>query len=131
MLAADSLVPGQPGSPTPSQIKAFDDIVSNSCNELVVATIDNRVVGTLQLTFIPGLSYNGAWRAQVEGVRVHSDYRNQGIGTRLMDWVIVRARQRGCKLIQLTSNSVRVDARRFYARLGFSASHVGMKLPLD
>ena len=94
------------------------------------AVIDGEVVGTLQLTFIPGLSFQGAWRAQVEGVRVRGDLRNRRIGTRLMEWAIGRARDRGCRLVQLMSNQRRLDARRFYERLGFSASHVGMKLHL-
>jgi len=74
--------------------------------------------------------FRGAWRAQVEGVRVREDLRNRRIGTRLMEWAIGRARERGCRLVQLTSNKSRLDARRFYERLGFSASHVGMKLYL-
>jgi GNAT superfamily N-acetyltransferase len=112
------------------QLKAFDEISSNPDNELVVATLEGEIVGTLQLTFIPGMSYQGAWRAQVEGVRVRDDIRNQRIGTRLMEWVIQRARDRQCRLIQLTTNKVRIDAQRFYRRLGFTPSHVGMKLVL-
>jgi len=112
------------------QLKAFDEISSHPDNELIVATLQGEIVGTLQLTFIPGMSYQGAWRAQVEGVRVRDDIRNQRIGTRLMEWVIQRARERECRLIQLTTNKVRVDAQRFYQRLGFTPSHVGMKLML-
>jgi GNAT superfamily N-acetyltransferase len=112
------------------QLKAFDEISSHTDNELIVATLEGEIVGTLQLTFIPGMSYQGAWRAQVEGVRVRDDIRNQRIGTRLMEWVIERARDRQCRLIQLTTNKVRVDAQRFYQRLGFTPSHIGMKLVL-
>ena len=110
------------------QITAFDEISTHPDNELVVATMGGEIVATLQLTFIPGLIYG--WRAQVEGVRVREDIRNQRIGTRLMEWVIQRARDRQCRLIQLTTNRARVDAQRFYVRLGFKASHVGMKLHL-
>ena len=82
------------------------------------------------MTFIPGLSFGGTWRAQVEAVRVRNDLRNQRIGTRLMEWVVTRARERGCRLVQLTTNVKRHDAQRFYQRLGFVPSHVGMKLML-
>ena len=112
------------------QLKAFDEISSHPDNELIVATLGDEIVGTLQLTFIPGMSYQGAWRALVEAVRVRDDIRNQRIGTRMMEWVIQRARDRQCRLVQLTTNQVRVDAQRFYLRLGFSPSHVGMKLML-
>jgi GNAT superfamily N-acetyltransferase len=110
------------------QISAFDEIAADPDNELIVATLAVEIVATLQLTFIPGLSYG--WRAQVEGVRVRNDVRNQRIGARLMEWVIQRARDRKCQLVQLTTNGARVDAQRFYARLGFKPSHVGMKLYL-
>jgi len=131
MLLRDSIAnpPEEPGL-TAAQIEAFDAISAHPDNEIVVAALGGEVVGTLQLTFIPGLSFQGAWRAQVEGVRVRHDIRNQRIGTRLMQWVIERARERGCRLVQLSSNQSRLDARRFYERLGFSASHVGMKLYL-
>ena len=110
------------------QITAFDEISTHPDTERVVATMGGEIVATLQLTFIPGLIYG--WRAQVEGVRVRNDIRNQRIGTRLMEWVIQRARDRQCQLIQLTTNRARTDAQRFYVRLGFEASHIGMKLHL-
>jgi GNAT superfamily N-acetyltransferase len=131
MLLLDSIAaPLEEPGITAAQIEAFETIAAHPDNEIVVAQVGGDVVGTLQLTFIPGLSFQGAWRAQVEGVRVRHDMRNQQIGTRLMEWVIGRARDRGCRLIQLSSNKKRLDARRFYERLGFSASHVGMKLYL-
>jgi GNAT superfamily N-acetyltransferase len=113
-----------------AQIEAFETIAAHPDNEVIVATLGGEVIATLQLTFIPGLSFNGAWRAQVEGVRVRHDLRSRGIGAHLMEWAIRRARDRGCGLVQLTSNKNRVDARRFYERLGFIASHTGMKLYL-
>src|SRR5579872_2608182 len=79
------------------QLKSFEEIASHPDNELIVATLGEEIVGTLQLTFIPGMSYQGAWRALVEGVRVREDIRNQRIGTRLMEWVIQRARDRQCR----------------------------------
>jgi GNAT superfamily N-acetyltransferase len=121
--------PPQDG-PADGQIKAFAEIVANPDNEIVVATLGSEVVGTLQITYIPGISHNGAWLAQVEAVRVREDLRSQRIGTRLMEWVIARARERGCRTVQLTSNRLRLDAHRFYERLGFATSHVGMKLYL-
>lgn len=106
--------------------RAFDEIAAHPDNEQIVAELDGEVVGTLQLTFIPGLSWES--RAQVESVRVRSDLRGRQIGGLLMKWVIERSRSRGCNLVQLTTNAVRKDAQRFYQRLGFTASHVGMKL---
>lgn len=131
LLARDSLSnPADRAEVSERQLEAFGTIQAHPDNEFIVATLDGEVVGTLQLTFIPGLGFDGAWRAQVEGVRVREDLRNRGIGARLMECVIARARERSCRLIQLTSNQARIDARRFYERLGFKASHVGMKLYL-
>jgi len=97
---------------------------------LVVLDDGGEVVGTLQLTFIPGISHGGAWRAQVEGVRVASDRRGSGLGGRLMEWVAQESRRRGCAVVQLTTNKSRTDAHRFYERLGFVRSHEGYKLSL-
>jgi GNAT superfamily N-acetyltransferase len=106
--------------------RAFDEIGASPENELIVATMDGEVIGTLQLTYIPGMLWER--RAQVESVRVRSDRRNLQIGSALMKWAIERSRERGCRLLQLTTNAVRTDAQRFYQRLGFKPSHVGMKL---
>lgn len=110
--------------------RAFSEIASDPRNFLVVADDDGQVVGCMQLTYIPGLGRHGAERAQVEAVRVRSDRRGLGVGSRLMEWAIDQARARGCTLVQLTSDKSRSDAHRFYERLGFVASHEGMKLPL-
>ena len=99
-------------------------------NDLLVAAIADDIVGCLQLTIIPGLSRLGAIRGQIEGVRVASTHRGQRIGEALMRHAIDRCRAAGCSLLQLTSDVTRTDARRFYERLGFQATHVGMKLPL-
>ena len=87
-------------------------------------------MGTLQLTFIPYLTYEGGWRAQIEAVRITSALRGDGLGHDLFAWAIDRARERGCHLVQLTTDKRRADARRFYEALGFTASHEGMKLHL-
>jgi len=109
---------------------AFDAISADPNNELVVACLDNRVVGVLQITFIANLTYQGAWRALVEGVRTDQALRSHGIGRAMLEWAIARSRERGCRLVELTTHQSRTEAQRFYLRLGFVASHVGMKLDL-
>ncbi|MGF6230613.1 ribosomal protein S18 acetylase RimI-like enzyme [Inquilinus ginsengisoli] len=109
---------------------AFAAITADPNQEVMVAELDGRVVGCFQLSFIPGLSRRGAWRAQIESVRIDSALRGRGAGQAMMDWAIARARARGCALVQLTTDKRRPDAHRFYARLGFVASHEGMKLEL-
>lgn len=109
---------------------AFDAIERDEHNELVVVEVDGKVTGTLQLTFLPSLSFQGQPRAQIEAVRVDQQYRGQGIGEMLFAWAIRRAREERCHVVQLTTNNARTDAQRFYERLGFKASHVGMKLDL-
>ena len=110
---------------------AFASIDTDPNNELVVAAFDEVVVGMLQITFIPYLTYQGQWRALIEGVRVSSAVRSRGVGAALFHWAIERARQRGCAMVQLTTDRAREDALRFYERLGFVASHHGMKLHLQ
>ena len=95
-----------------------------------VAVLADEVVGTLQLTFLPGLARTGAWRGQVEGVRVAAAQRGLGLGRLMVEWAVEQCRVRGCSLVQLTTDRQRPDAHRFYESLGFVASHVGFKLPL-
>ena len=109
---------------------AFAAIAAEPHQELVVAERDGRVVGTLQLTFIHQLSARGGTVAQIEAVRIARDLRGRGLGGELLHWAIARARAAGCRRVQLTTNKARHDAQRFYARLGFVASHEGMKLEL-
>ncbi|WP_127506750.1 GNAT family N-acetyltransferase [Actinoplanes solisilvae] len=109
---------------------AFEEISADLNNELIVAVDSGEVVGTCQLTFIPGLSRGGSRRMTIEAVRVRGDRRGAGLGRRLMEFAVGRARERGCRLVQLTTDKRRVDAHRFYAGLGFVASHEGMKLEL-
>ena len=109
---------------------AFAAIDADPNQELVVACRGPRVVGVLQLTYLPSLTYQGSWRAQIEGVRVDAAERSRGLGRALFEWAIARSRERGCALLQLTTDKTRPDARRFYEGLGFVASHEGMKLRL-
>ncbi|MBB0232491.1 GNAT family N-acetyltransferase [Streptomyces calidiresistens] len=133
MLADDPLGARRenPGDPAPYR-RAFERIAADPAQFLLVAerTADGTVVGTLQLTVIPGLSRCGSDRALIEAVRVHASERGTGLGTRLMEWAIAEARRRGCAMVQLTSDAGREDAHRFYERMGFVPSHVGFKLPL-
>lgn len=111
---------------------AFAAIERDPNQELVVVTDGSDTpVGVLQLTFVPGLTHRGAWRAQIEGVRIAATARAHGLGHAFFAWAIARARARGCSLVQLTTDKSRVDAQRFYAALGFVATHEGMKLHLD
>ena len=110
--------------------ESFAAIAADPNQLLVVGERCGQIVATMQLTFIPGLSRRGTWRAQIEGVRVASSARGDGLGEALMRWAIEQARSRGCALAQLTSDARRQDAHRFYERLGFVASHTGFKLPL-
>jgi GNAT superfamily N-acetyltransferase len=114
----------------PHYIAAFEAIHADPNQHLIAAEREGRLVGTLQLSFLPGLSFRGAWRAQIEAVRIASDVRGQRLGEQMILWAVEQARARDCKMIQLTSTATRTAAHRFYARLGFVQSHVGMKLHL-
>lgn len=110
---------------------AFDAITADPNQFLAVAERDGRVVGCLQLSFIPGLSHTGAWRGQIESVRVAADARSSGIGRQMFEWAVEQCRKRGCRIVQLTSDKQRVRALDFYRALGFEATHEGLKLHLD
>ncbi|HTJ31700.1 MAG TPA: GNAT family N-acetyltransferase [Dactylosporangium sp.] len=131
LLADDPLGAGResPDDLTP-YLRAFAAIEADANQLLVVAERDGRTVGTLQLSLLPGLARRGAARGQIEAVRVARDERGSGLGAALMEWAIDEARERGCQLMQLTSDVSRPDAHRFYERLGFVPSHVGFKLNL-
>lgn len=109
---------------------AFADIDRDPNHELLVAELDGKVIGTLHLFFTPSLSYRGRLRAHFESVRVDVNLRSRGIGARMVEYAIQRAKERGAHLVELTSNNERPDAHRFYERLGFKGSHLGMKLML-
>lgn len=112
-------------------LRAFDELSIDPNQHLVVAELDGEVVGTMQITYIPGLSRRGATRSLLEGVRVRRDSRRHGIGERMIRWAIDQARQRGCANVQFTTDKSRVDAHRFYERLGFEQTHFGYKMLLD
>ncbi|MFS0658725.1 GNAT family N-acetyltransferase [Niallia alba] len=113
-----------------SYMEAFHAITADSNNELVVAYFGDEVVGVQQITFTPYITHQGGWRATIEGVRTASSVRGKGVGTKMIYWAIERAKERGCHLIQLTTDKQRPDALRFYERLGFQATHEGMKMKL-
>ena len=122
----------QPRHPLPeAYARAFDAIDRDRNNLLLIGVDRQTVVAVLQLTFIPNLTRGGGWRAQIEGVRVAASHRGSGLGERLVEQAVDLARERGCILLQLTSDKTRTDALRFYRRLGFVASHEGMKLALE
>ncbi|WP_369211489.1 GNAT family N-acetyltransferase [Streptomyces flavofungini] len=131
MLADDPLgaTRESPDDLTP-YVAAFERLDVDPNQHLVVAVREGRVVGTLQLTIVPGLSRKGATRSIIEAVRVHADERGSGLGTRFIEWAIDASRRQNCQLVQLTSDAARTDAHRFYERLGFTGSHVGFKLQL-
>ncbi|MFJ2891725.1 GNAT family N-acetyltransferase [Streptomyces sp. NPDC087305] len=131
-MLADDPLGSQRESPddlTP-YLAALERLAADPNQHLVVAVREGRVVGTLQLTIVPGLSRKGATRSIIEAVRIHADERGSGLGTQLIEWAIDESRRQDCQLVQLTSDVTRTDAHRFYERLGFTASHVGFKLPL-
>ena len=135
LLADDPLGAGRekPGDPPdPAYVAAFEAIAADPNQQLVVVrpSPGEPACGCLQLSFLPGLSRAGAWRGQIESVRIGRDWRNRGMGRAMFDWAIRRCRERGCSLVQLTTDRSRDEARRFYEDLGFVASHLGMKRDL-
>jgi GNAT superfamily N-acetyltransferase len=109
---------------------AFDDIAADPNHRLIVAERDRQVIGTLQISIIPGLPRFGARRGLLENVHIRADQRGNGLGSEMVTWAIEECRSAGCTIVQLTSNKVRTDAHRFYRKLGFEASHEGFKLYL-
>ncbi len=114
----------------PIYLKAFEKIDADPNNQLMTIKQNDKVIGCFQLTFIPYLTHKGTLRCLIEGVRVHKDYRGQQIGQKAFQWAIEYARNKGCLMVQLTTNKARIDALNFYEKLGFVASHEGMKLHL-
>lgn len=133
LLADDPLGAARepPGDAIPeAYFTAFTAIRNDPNNTVLVAEIGGEVAGTLQLTYIPGLTYTGGERAQIEGVRVAAEQRGTGIGQDMINFAIDRARARGCRIVQLTTDRQRPDAIRFYQKIGFRPSHMGMKYHL-
>jgi ribosomal protein S18 acetylase RimI-like enzyme len=130
MLADDALGRGRERTEDPlppSYWQAFEKVERDPNIQLVVAEGEGgEVIGCLQLCILPGLSSQGASRGLIEDVRVASHYRSRGIGEQLVQWAVAEARSKGCRLVELLTHNTRVDAQRFYKRLGFAASHIGM-----
>lgn len=133
-LIADDDVNGwreKPGEPlVDGYVKAFAAIDADPNNELIIGEIDGRPVATAQITFVPSLTQQGSWRSIIEGVRVSSKVRSQGVGEKLIDYMLGLARARGCPTSQLTTSNPRKRAHAFYARIGFEQSHLGFKRDL-
>ena len=133
MLADDALGSQRERYETPlpeSYYSAFEQINSDPNHDLIVAEQNGEVIGTLDLMFLPSISFQGGLRAQVESVRVDQRFQSRGIGSEMMKWSMERARQRGAHVVQLTTHKSRADAHRFYEKLGFEGTHLGMKLSL-
>ncbi len=113
--------------PDPAYVAGFDAIAADPNQHLVVAEYEGAVVGTMQLSYLPGIQFRGGWRQQVEAVRIASSLRGRGLGTQMMAWALEQARERGCYIVQLSSHISRTDAHRFYEQLGFDNEHVQMK----
>ncbi|MBA8821970.1 GNAT family N-acetyltransferase [Ochrobactrum sp. P6BS-III] len=133
MLADDALGAKREDASLPLRDEyrnAFAAIDADPNQFLTVVEHDGRIIGCMQLSFIPGLSRMGQWRGQIESVRIASDIRGGGIGRQMIEWAIEKCRERGCGLVQLTTDKSRSDALRFYQSLGFTDSHEGLKLSL-
>jgi len=115
----------------PRYLAAFEAISADPNQMQVVADLNGRVVGTMQLSFLAGIAFRGSWRGQIEAVRISRDLRGHGLGQQMIEWAVERCRDRGCRMAQLTSKLDRVDAHRFYERMGWKKSHAGFKLQLD
>lgn len=130
LLADDRIGAAREGSDLGPYLRAFRLIEADPGELIVVADRDGQVVGTIQVSLVPGLSRQGSLRAQIEGVRVATAERGTGLGAAMVSWAVAYAREQGCSLVQLTSDKRRTEAHRFYGRLGFEASHEGFKLRL-
>ncbi|SDS14950.1 GNAT family N-acetyltransferase [Microlunatus soli] len=134
LLADDKIAAGRGDSADPADLDhyraAFTMIDNDPSELLIVARKGAEIVGTLQLSFLPGLSRRGALRLQIEAVRVGRSQRGSGLGSAMINWSLDEGRRRGATMAQLTSDSARPDAHRFYSKLGFSDSHVGFKIDL-
>ena len=127
LLADDPLGKNRETSDSPAYRAAFDAIAADPNQQMAVAELSGVVIGYMQITYIPGLSRGGAWRGQLESVRIATPHRGQGIGAQFFHWAFAQCKARNCALVQLTTDTRRPDALRFYERLGFAASHHGLK----
>jgi ribosomal protein S18 acetylase RimI-like enzyme len=133
MLADDTLGAAREDARLPlaqAYLDAFAAIAADPNQLLAVAELEGAVAGTLQVSFLAGLSQQGAWRGQIEAVRVASGFRGRRLGEAMIAWAVEQCRARGCRMVQLTTHKSRKDAHRFYERLGFKPTHEGFKLAL-
>ncbi|GGQ56869.1 GNAT family N-acetyltransferase [Couchioplanes azureus] len=135
LLADDEIARARESAPVEEAVDAaywaaFEAIDADPRNDLIVAEAGGEIVGTCQLTFTPSLSRRGTERMTIEAVRIRGDRRGRGLGRQMMHWALDRARERGCRLAQLTTDKRRADAHRFYASLGFAPTHEGFKIAL-
>jgi GNAT superfamily N-acetyltransferase len=133
LLAIDDVAAAADDWPPPDApqfVAALDAIAADPNQRLYVAELDGAPVGTLQLTFIPGLMRHGLWRGVIESVHIVPEQRSKGLGSEMIRWAVEQCREKGCSVVQLTSNKKRLDAHRFYRTLGFAQSHEGFKLSL-
>lgn len=115
----------------PEQLAGLRAITADPNQRLLIVEHEGKPVASFQIGFLPGISRRGTWRGQIESVRVRADLRGSGIGAEMMHWAVENCRERGCTIVQLTSDAGRKDAHRFYERLGFAPSHIGFKLKLN
>ncbi|MBB5514637.1 GNAT superfamily N-acetyltransferase [Rubricella aquisinus] len=133
MLADDDLGAGREDTSAPlnpAYLDAFLAIDRSPDQLIIVADTEAGIVGSYQLSFLPGLAYQGAWRGQIESVRVARPYRGQGYGSQMIEHALPLCRARGCKILQLSAHLDRTDAHRFYERIGFIRTHASFKLAL-
>lgn len=133
LLDDDDLSRGREDASLPLDARylaAFEAISADPNQLQIVADLGGRVVGTMQLSFLAGIAFRGSWRGQIEAVRIARDLRGQGLGQQMIQWAVERCRERGCRMAQLTSKLDRIDAHRFYERMGWNKSHTGFKLRL-
>lgn len=131
LVVEDSVVPTEDAAADaihPDYVNALAAIDRDPNQEMFVVESDGRPIGCFQLSYIPGLMRRGMTRGQIELVHIEAASRNRGFGSQMMRWAVARCREKGCGMVQLTSNKKRLDAHRFYARLGFQQSHEGFKL---
>lgn len=134
LLDDDTLSRGRedPSLPLAASYRAAFAAIERDPNQrLIVAEANGEIVGTMQLSFLPGIAFRGAWRGQIEAVRIATPLRGSGLGTQMIEWAVERCRERGCRMVQLMSMRERTDAHRFYERLGWSKSHYGFKRKLE
>jgi len=133
-MLAEEQIGGRKDDPAepldPVYLAAFEAIDGDPRQRLIVAELDGAIVGTMQLSFLPGVAFRGAWRGQIEAVRIAGSLRGSGLGTQMIEWAVARCRDRGCRMVQLMSKQDRLGAHRFYEKMGWGKSHFGFKIKI-